>query len=81
MIIGAQDRFVAFECLIRKVLHAIGQVEQFQVKITNLSGILPTGSSATAFINAAGLIGATSSGANSGAAALLSTTYLRGVQV
>lgn len=82
MVIGAKERFVVFESLINKVLHAVGQIEQFQVKITNLSGILPAGSSTTAFINAAGLLGTTSGGASAaGAAALLSTTYLRGVQV
>jgi hypothetical protein len=81
MVIGAKERFQAFDCLISKVLHAVGQIEQFQVKITNLSGILPTGSSTAAFMSAASLLGTASGGGMAGAAALLSTTYLRGVQV
>lgn len=65
------SELVSFEKLINKVILAIGQLEQFQVKITNLSGIIQANSSGTPTV---------SSGALLNSSALMSTTYLRGAQ-
>jgi len=45
------DVFAPFERLVLKVVHAVGQLEQFQIKVTNVSGVLnnsSTTSSSTA---------------------------------
>ena len=34
------DIFAPFEKLVLKVVHAVGQLEQFQIKVTNVSGVL-----------------------------------------
>lgn len=62
---------ISFERLVNKVILAIGQLEQFQVKITNLSGIVQTNNSGTPTIG---------SGALLNSSVLTSTTYLRGAQ-
>lgn len=63
------DKLVPFERLIQKVLLGIAQLEQFQVKITNLSGIIQSSGS-----------GGGSSSGSGGVSSMTSTTYLRGAQ-
>lgn len=76
--IGAKERHQPFEKLVQKLLTTIGAVEQFHVRITNLSGIITTssggGSTSLASYQSALLSG-------SGAHAALFSTTLRGAQV
>uniref|UniRef100_A0A915ES34 E3 ubiquitin-protein ligase n=1 Tax=Ditylenchus dipsaci TaxID=166011 RepID=A0A915ES34_9BILA len=72
--ISRKESLAPFERLVTKVLLAIGQLEQFHVKITNLSGIQSSGGGGTPISHATGASGLLN------ASALTSTTYLRGAQ-
>lgn len=71
--VGASERHLPFEKLVSKLLQTVGTVEQFQVRITNLSGIITSGSSYS-LASYSALMGGSSSHAS-----LFSTT-LRGAQ-
>ncbi|KAI1724061.1 HECT-domain (ubiquitin-transferase) domain-containing protein [Ditylenchus destructor] len=77
--VTTQVNLAPFERLISKVLLAVGQLEQFQVKVTNLSGIVQAGSggSGTPTIGS----GSTAAGILAGGPGMANTiTYLRGAQ-
>src|SRR4051812_33212603 len=85
--VGSTNSVLApFERLVNKVLLVIGQLEQFQVKVTNLGAIVhPGGSSGGGgglSIGAMAAAAAALGGSTSAIASLASssTTYLRGAQ-
>jgi E3 ubiquitin-protein ligase TRIP12 len=45
------DLYAPFERLVTKIVHAVGQLEQFHIKITNLSGILTESSGGSSSAN------------------------------
>ncbi|KAL3109775.1 hypothetical protein niasHT_012992 [Heterodera trifolii] len=73
--VDAADRSLAFHLLVSKVLSTIATIEQFQVRITNLSGVITNGGSSSTALPTyqSALLGA------GGPATLISTT-LRGAQ-
>uniref|UniRef100_A0A183BSI5 E3 ubiquitin-protein ligase n=1 Tax=Globodera pallida TaxID=36090 RepID=A0A183BSI5_GLOPA len=73
--VEADDRSLPFHLLVAKVLSTIATIEQFQVRITNLSGIITSGGAAATALPTyqSALLGA------GGPATLISTT-LRGAQ-
>lgn len=72
--VGADKRHYPFESLVTKLTQTIGTVEQFQVRVTNLSGIFTNGSGSSSLAQyQSALLGG-------GAGGSLFSTTLRGAQ-